>query len=848
MNHLDVVLYLLFDLAIIIALARLMGAAARRLGQPSVVGEILAGIIFGPTVLGRFNESWPSDLFPSEVPLKEIAQLGLVFFMFLVGLELDSKLLRSQGRRALQISLSGVVVPLALGILVGLALFSTNSGGSFLPDTERANRLTFAVFIGAAMCITAFPVLARILVETGLYRTAVGTAALCAGAVDDVIAWILLAGVVGIVESGSPFEAVYAFILTAVFVLVMFLVVRRLLERMARRFDATGHLSIDQVAIILAGVLLSAWATELIGIHAIFGAFIFGAVMPKRSALTKELTDKVEDFTVIVLLPVFFAVTGLRTNLLTLDSASLLGWLGLILVAAVVGKFVGCGLAARLTGSSNRDAVVVGALMNTRGLTELVILTIGLNLGVLSDRTFAMMVIMALATTVMAAPIVNRLMPSARRVATLTEGEEAAVGLTAARILVGIGDFQRAPRLVETAIALAGDRRPAELVLVQLIPPPRGEEFRTGLLEESLEMAESFDSLRLLAARVGGAGLSVRTLAFLSSDIGRDLANLAHEQSADTLVVGWHRATLPVRNAGSAAARVLELAPCDVAVLVDRARERPAAAPGARILAGLAGGSHDRAALRFAAASARRAAAPLRLTGYLAGSPEPGLAGASKALALAADELGRLSGQPVALDFEPGRAAEAMVEASAAAALAIVAVADDWGGPEAFGRDVSAFVEQAACEVIVVRAADGVGAPSRAAAAARGDWPFLAPPGAPPTEPAVPLLAGSVSLHQLDGWGRPIAAVEVGEALTIGRSPGNRLALVNDALVSRNHAVVEPRDGTYHLRDLGSTNGTRIWRDGDWHVIEDAPMQSGDLVVIGANVFRFVAPQSEEAA
>ncbi|MFN0146415.1 MAG: cation:proton antiporter [Dehalococcoidia bacterium] len=847
MSHTDVVLYLLFDLAIIIALARVMGAAARRLGQPAVIGEILAGIIFGPTVLGRLNESWPTDLFPPEVPLGPIAQLGLVFFMFLVGLELDPKLLRSQGRRALQISLSGVIVPLALGIAVGFALFTTNSGGDFLPETERANRLTFAVFIGAAMCITAFPVLARILVETGLYRTAVGTATLCAGAVDDVIAWILLAGVVGVVESGSPVEAVYAFLLTGVFILVMFLAVRPLLELMARRYDATGHLTIDQVATVLAGLLLAAWATELIGIHAIFGAFVFGAIMPKRSALTKELTDKLEDFTVIVLLPVFFAVTGLRTNLLTLDSLSLLGWLGLILAAAVVGKFAGCGIAARLTGSSTRDSVVVGALMNTRGLTELVILTIGLNLGVLSDRTFAMMVIMALATTVMAAPIVNRLMPAARRVATLGKSDEAAPGLIAARVVVAIDDFEHAPKLVETAIALTGDRRPAELILVRLIPPPRGEEFRTGLLEESIEMADSFEALRALAARVGGAGISVRTLTFLSSDVARDLANLAREQGADTLVAGWHGAALPARTAASPAAPVLALAPCDVAILVDRGRERLSAVPGAGLLAGLPGGSHDAATLRFAAAYARRAAAPLRLTGYLAGTPQGDHERASKALALAADALASSSGQTVSLDFEPGRALESLVEGSAAAAIAIVGVADDATPAEPFGREVGAFVQRSACDVIVVRAADGAGAPSRTAPAGQEDWPFLAPAGeAPPTGP-VPAAAGP-SLQRLDGWGRPVVAVEVGEALTIGRSPGNRLALVDDALVSRAHAVVEPRGGSFYLRDLGSTNGTRIWRDGDWRVVDDEAMNNGDLLVIGANVFRFVASPALEAA
>ena len=410
-----VLLYLLLDLAIIIIAARALGSVARRLGQPSVVGEIIAGIVMGPTVLGRINGDWPGAVFPSYVPLKTLADLGLIFFMFLVGLELDTRLMRSQGRRAVQISLSGIVLPLVLGMTVGYALYSVNAGGTFLEGVkEPPDRWTFALFVGAAMCITAFPVLARILVETNLHKTAVGTAALCAAAVDDAIAWILLAAVVGIVENGSPLQAGRALLLTLVFVIFMATVGSRILDWVAKRSEASGGLSLDAIALVLAGVLLSAVITQKIGIHAIFGAFIFGAIMPKRSTVTHDLTDKVEDFTVIVLLPVFFAVTGLRTNLLALDSISLGGWTLLILGAAVVGKFAGCSIAARVTGSSTRDSVIVGALMNTRGLTELVILTIGRDLGVLSDRTFAMMVIMALSTTVMAAPIVNRLMPRKR--------------------------------------------------------------------------------------------------------------------------------------------------------------------------------------------------------------------------------------------------------------------------------------------------------------------------------------------------------------------------------------------------------------------------------------------------
>ena len=307
--HIDVLLFLLLDLAIIIMAARAFGWVARRCGQPAVIGEIAAGILLGPTILGRLFPGLPGQIFPAAVPLKQFADVGLVFFMFLVGLELDTRLMRREGRRALQISLSGVLLPLALGMLIALPLIGVDNGGSFSPQegaTSPPSTLNFALFLGAAMCITAFPVLARILVETGLYKAPVGAAALCAAAVDDATAWILLAGVVGLTRNGSLAAAVPAFLLTLIFAGVMFTAGRWALERLARQYGKTNRLTVDQVAIVVAGLLLSALITERIGIHAIFGAFIFGVIMPKRAGMTHALTDKIEDFTLIVLLPIFF--------------------------------------------------------------------------------------------------------------------------------------------------------------------------------------------------------------------------------------------------------------------------------------------------------------------------------------------------------------------------------------------------------------------------------------------------------------------------------------------------------------------------------------------------------------
>ena len=564
----EALLLLLLDLAIIIAAARLFGALARKMGQPAVVGEMIAGIILGPTILGRISPELPGRLFPSTVPLRQLADLGLVFFMFLVGLELDPRLIRREGRRAFTISLSGVAFPFALGALIAIPLFGMNNAGQFAEGvSSRPTQLAFSLFMGSAMCITAFPVLARILVERGLYKSPLGTATLCAAAVDDVTAWILLAAVVGIARSGSVGAAGTSFLLTALFAAFLFLVGRRLLALLAKRHDALGRLTVDQVAVVVVGLLLCAYATEWIGVHAIFGAFLFGTIMPHHSRMTRELTDKIEDFTVVVLLPVFFTVAGLRTNLFTINNRELFLWTLVIVGAAIFGKLIGCGLAARLNGYSIRDSFALGTLMNTRGLTELVILSVGLSLGVLSDRTFAMMVVMALVTTFMAAPILNGIMPRREMVRVLAGGDPAGV---ARRILVALGNPENARSLIEAGIHLAGRVRPSELLLVRLIPTPRAPEFRTGLKDEESLVDQSVDAMERIAQQVVRGGVCSRSISFLSEDVGKDLAYVAESQKCDLILLGWHRPSLERHVVRALVHRVFKLAPCDVAVFVDR--------------------------------------------------------------------------------------------------------------------------------------------------------------------------------------------------------------------------------------------------------------------------------------
>jgi len=631
-----------------------------------VIGEIMAGILLGPTVLGRIAPGAPERLFPAAVPLRSIADLGLIFFMFLVGLELDTRMIAREGRRALWISLSGLLGPLVFGILIGIPLIAVNNAGVFVTKDRPASPIAFPLFLGAAMCITAFPVLARILVERGLYKTALGTAALCAAAVDDVFAWILLAAVVGLTRTGSAQEAVVTFVLTLAFLAFMVFVGRRLLNVLAGRYEALGQLSADQVAVVLAAVLLSAFTTEWIGIHAIFGGFVFGTVMPKHSRLTEELADKVEDFTVVVLLPVFFCVAGLRTNLLSLNSAQLLGWLALILVVAIGGKLIGCGVAARLNGFSTHDAIVMGTLMNTRGLTELVILSVGQGLGVLSDRTFAMMVIMALVTTFMATPIINRLIPRRRMVAMLAGGEPQPV---AVRVLVALGNPVNAPHLVDAAVLLTGSRRPAELLLVRLVPTPRAPEFRTGLREEESQVDASVEAMRGLVREAEAKGVTARCVSFLSDAVGPDLIHTADTQHCDMILLGWHRPSLARHVIRENVHLLFRRASAGVGVFVDRQGNGVRADGGGPVVVAQSGGVHDEAASE----------AGLRLAESL-----------------------KTSTVRVPLTAGDGHTLAAAVQQSLHAPVGVVGLGPDWAAGD-FGGAASSLAEGAGCPVYVVR-------------------------------------------------------------------------------------------------------------------------------------------------
>jgi Kef-type K+ transport system membrane component KefB len=401
------ILLLLAQIAGILVAARLVGRAVALIGQPRVVGEMLAGIMLGPSLLGWAAPGLSHALFPpgSLGFLSALSQIGLVFFMFLVGLELDLTLLRGQGKAAVVTSHASIIAPFFLGAVLALFLYPrlSDDGVSFT---------AFALFLGAAMSVTAFPVLARMLTERGMLRTRLGSVTIAAAAVDDVTAWCILAGVIvaaRTAESAIPLPWMLGG--TLVYVAAMLTVVRWALKRLEHALERRGGLSQDMVAIVVFLVLASAWTTERLGVHAVFGAFLAGVVMPRDEQLVRPLLDRFHDLMVILFLPLFFAFTGLRTSI-DLISGDLWLYCGLIIAVAVLGKLGGSALAARTTGMSWRDSWAIGTLMNTRGLMELVVLNVGLDIGVISPALFAMMVLMALATTFMTSPMLARIYPT----------------------------------------------------------------------------------------------------------------------------------------------------------------------------------------------------------------------------------------------------------------------------------------------------------------------------------------------------------------------------------------------------------------------------------------------------
>ena|ERR1022692_394768 len=518
---------LLADLALIIVLARLLGAAAKRIGQPPVLGEIVAGILLGPTI---WSGHITAVLFPKALlpPLTALADLGLVLFMFVVGYEVDLGLVRGRERVAAGVAIGSIVAPLALGAGLGV----------WLAHRYHAKNVTvFVFFVGTAMSVTAFPVLARILTDRGLHRTRIGGLALASASIDDVLAWALLAVVFAVAGAGGNGLRLA---LAPVYAAALIWVVRPLLRKLSAVYQRQGRLTPNVLAVVLAGLLLSSYATDWMGIKFIFGAFIFGMVMPRDAfALREDILSRLEQISVLVLLPVFFVVSGLNVNLSRIGLSGLLA-LCLIMLVAVAGKFGGAYIGGRLTGVRPRQAGALAALMNTRGLTEIVILAVGLQLHILDKSLYSLMVAMAIITTAMAGPLLKVIYPDRIMQRDIVEADRELLGDGPAhRIVVLIDRLEGAEPLVDVGAQLAASRSHSELVLSHLVAhdPEDRLEVGSGLGGELLQMTATMGQLHQLAGRAGASGVSSAVQSRFSDDVAGELPSYLAATHPDTIVL-----------------------------------------------------------------------------------------------------------------------------------------------------------------------------------------------------------------------------------------------------------------------------------------------------------------------
>ena len=403
MNSFDLSVLFFLQLAFILAVCRVVGILFKQLGQSQVVSEMIAGVVMGPSLMGWLLPDFSAYLFPpaSKPILFAVCQVGLVLYMFLIGVEFDIELIRSKLRSAASISLAGILAPFALGALLAFYLAGDSSFFSL-----KTTPLQAMLFMGAAMSITAFPMLARIIFEQGLSKTSLGTLALAAGSMDDAAAWCVLAVVLASFQNNINI-AIYAIGGGVLFALVTMLVIKPLLQPWGEKVAASGEMSVGILSSVLMLTMLGAWFTDFIQIYAVFGAFVMGIAMP-RGKFAQELHRIIYPLTTAFLLPVFFVYSGLNTKIGLVNTPFLWLMAALVLLAAIVGKGVACYLAARWHGESHREAMAIGTLMNARGLMELIILNIGLQRGIIEPALFAILVLMAIVTTLMATPIFER--------------------------------------------------------------------------------------------------------------------------------------------------------------------------------------------------------------------------------------------------------------------------------------------------------------------------------------------------------------------------------------------------------------------------------------------------------
>lgn len=543
---------LILQIISIIVVSRVFGYIFNKIGQPTVIGEIVAGIVLGPSLMGLFFPEVSEFLFAkASMPnLQFLSQVGLILFMYVIGMELNLKVLRNQAHDAVVISHASIIIPYFLGM--GLAFYMYKE---FAP--VNISFLSFALFMGIAMSITAFPVLARIIQERDLTKTKLGSIALTCAAADDVTAWCILAAVIAIVKAGTFVSALFTIGFSLLYVLVMLFVVQPFLKKIGNIYSDRETISKPIVALSFIVLLASAYTAEIIGIHALFGAFLAGVIMPANMNFRRILMGKIEDVSLVLLLPLFFVFTGLRTQIGLLNQSHLWAMCGIIVLTAVAGKFGGSTLAARFVGQSWKDSLGIGALMNTRGLMELIVLNIGYDLGILSPEVFAMMVLMALVTTFMTGPAldaINYFFP---------DKESGATPHGLYKILILFGPSVKGRKLLRLADQLTHKENvSAAITTMHLTPSADINPNEADTYEE--------ESFKLVKHEADNLNIKIKTIYRATNDISKEVSREAKKGKYNLLLVGSSRSVFSDDVVGGKVKNFLEETKGHVGVLVDK--------------------------------------------------------------------------------------------------------------------------------------------------------------------------------------------------------------------------------------------------------------------------------------
>ncbi|MGA3066747.1 MAG: cation:proton antiporter [Tepidisphaeraceae bacterium] len=709
----NTILLLVLQIGLILGLSRVASFLFLRVRQPQVMGEMIAGIMLGPSLFGWLFPAQFAGVFPASsiAYLNTLSQVGVILFLFLIGLELDPKLLRKRGRSAFVISQASIAIPFLLGMGVAAFLYPRLFG-----QMHHVRFITAALFMGAAMSITAFPVLARILTERNLHRTQVGTLAITCAAVNDVTAWCILALVIAIARAKGVAPGMLTAGYALIYVLAMFFVVRPFLRRLQLIYDRSNHLSQNLLAIILILVLASSLVTESIGIHALFGAFLMGAIMPKGTRFVHALGEKLEDFTVVFLLPIFFAYTGLQTQIGLLNHWSLWGYTLLVILAACGGKFGGATLAAGLCGVGWRESSAIGVLMNTRGLMELVILNVGRDLGVIPNSVFAMMVIMAIVTTAMTSPLLHWIYPEAEMEALR---QAAQTGRKPFTVLLPVALPASGGPLARMAILLAPAADSAKRLLALHLQRPSDRDAYSAGFSESV--ARNSESLEAVLAAAQPSGTPTEAISFVSRDVPSDIARVARVRACDLILMGFHKPVFGQAILGGTVHRVLTSSDTDVAIFVDRfaAESRESKREIKTLLVPYLKGKHDRLALDFAGRIARNSGASLTVMHIVAPKrhdPQSVLHARTIVERTFSDPT-----QPTPVEFqviEDPSPVEAVIQNARRFDLVVIGVEEQWGmASHLFGWRPERIARETEASLLIVRKFTGPQVPAAPGAA-----------------------------------------------------------------------------------------------------------------------------------